>query len=257
MFILALRFGRLHSKFQFGLKVLKSNAGRNRLRRKGFCSSILSMPIRPLVASLIAFTFVSLHSLRAASQSGSSPVAAEPIHILFIGDSLTAGYGVRKEEAFPALVEKKLKAAGRNVKVTNGGISGSVTAEADRRLRWYLKAKPKILFLSLGANDALKGTPTPVIKANLAKALELAEQNGIKVVLGGVRIFTNFGAKYAKDFESVYSSLAREHKVTLVPFILEGVALDKALNLSDGKHPNAKGHERVAETILRAMEPLL
>lgn len=198
-----------------------------------------------------------LSGVEALSQAGAAPTSGEPVHILFIGDSLTAGYGVRKEEAFPAIVERKLKAAGRNVKVTNGGISGSVSAEADRRLRWYLKAKPKILFLSLGANDALKGTPPEVIKINLAKAVALAKENDIKVILGGIRIFTNFGAGYAARFEKVYRDLAREHKVALIPFILEGVALDKTLNLPDGKHPNPKGHVRVADNILKILEPML
>ncbi|MCM2281223.1 MAG: arylesterase [Bdellovibrionaceae bacterium] len=195
------------------------------------------------------------------SQNGASTQSSVPAavstHILFIGDSLTAGYGVRKEEAFPALIEKKLRESGRVVKVTNAGISGSITAEADRRLRWFLKAKPTLLFLSLGANDAFKGTPPAVIKSNLKKAIQLAEENKIPVVLGGVRIFTNFGPKYTAEFEKVYQELAREHRVTFIPFILEGVALNKSLNLPDGKHPNANGHERVAETVLRYMEPLL
>ncbi len=196
------------------------------------------------------------------SQIGTAPAAPSsgsgaPVHILFIGDSLTAGYGVRKDEAFPALIEKKLKAAGRNVKITNGGVSGSVSAEADRRLRWHLKAKPSILFLSLGANDALKGTPPGVIKSNLEKAILLAKENDIKVILGGVRIFTNFGTRYAADFEKIYADLAREQKVAFVPFILEDVALDKSLNLSDGKHPNPRGHERVAAGVLKVLEPML
>lgn len=177
--------------------------------------------------------------------------------ILFIGDSLTAGYGVKKNEAFPARVEQMLLAKGHKVKVINGGISGSVTAEADRRLKWYLRAKPDILVLALGANDALKGTPPRVIKANLAKVVDLAQANGIRVVLAGIQIFSNYGADYRREFEAVYKELASEKKLVLIPFLLEGVALKKDLNQPDGKHPNAKGHEIIAEHVTRTLEPLL
>lgn len=209
---------------------------------------------------MISIVFFDGSQASTAGHPATSQVAApqaEMTHILFIGDSLTAGYGVHKNEAFPAVVERRLKQKGYAVKITNGGISGSVTAEADKRLRWFLKTKPRILFLALGANDALKGTPPAVIKANLKKVIVMAQENDIQVVLGGVRIFTNFGAAYATEFEKVYSDLAREHKVVFIPFILEGVALDKSLNLADGKHPNAKGHERVAENVMRVLEPLL
>ncbi len=180
--------------------------------------------------------------------------------VVFIGDSLTAGYGVQKEEAFPAVVERKLRQSGHNVTVTNAGISGSVSAEADRRIKWFLrdpKSKPDIIVLELGGNDGLKGTPVAVIKSNLAKAIDLAQNNQVKVVLAGIKIFSNYGASYTRDFENVFTELAREKKVPLVPFVLEGVALDPNLNLPDGKHPNAKGHERVADVVLKTLEPLL
>lgn len=201
----------------------------------------------------LIFTFLSI--VIADCVVWAAPPAGKTI--LFIGDSLAAGYGVEKHEAFPEVIERKLSARGKAVKIINAGISGSVTAEADRRLRWYLKSKPDILVLELGANDALKGTPPAVIKGNLAKVIDLGKENNIQVVLVGIRIFSNYGQKYRQEFEQIYPELAREKKLPLVPFLLEGVALDKGLNQADGKHPNAMGHERVAETVLKVLEPLL
>jgi len=177
--------------------------------------------------------------------------------VLFIGDSLTEGYGVRREEAYPILVEQILNRKTPRVRVINAGISGSVTAGADRRLRWFLKAKPQILVLALGGNDALKGTPTKVIKGNLESAIRLAKENQIQVVVAGMQIFTNFGEQYGREFEKLYRDLAKENDVKLIPFLLEGVALEKSLNLPDGKHPNAEGHKRIAELVAKELERLL
>ena len=190
--------------------------------------------------------------------SVSSWALAKPVQtVLFIGDSLTAGYGVRKDEAFPALIEKELSRSSTPIKAINAGISGSVSAEADRRLKWQLKNKPSILVLALGANDALKGTPIPVIKKNLTAVIDLAQKNGVKVLLVGIKIFANFGADYALELESMYKNLAKEKNVTFLPFLLEDVALKKELNQPDGKHPNAKGHEVVAKTVLKHLGPML
>lgn len=177
--------------------------------------------------------------------------------ILFVGDSLASGYGVKKEESFPERVGEMLREKGHKIKIVNGSIPGSVTAEADRRVRWYLKVKPDVVVLELGGNDGLKGTPVSVIKSNLAKAIDLAKSNDIKVLLAGMRVYTNLGSDYAKDFERVYSELAREKGVPFVPFLLEGVAMDRTLNQSDLKHPNAKGHEIIARDLTRALEKLL
>lgn len=183
--------------------------------------------------------------------------AADEKTLVFIGDSLTEGYGVEQSEAYPEVVRKLLTARGHKVRVINGGISGSVTADADKRVRWYLKTKPDILILALGANDGLKGTPPETVKKNLAAAIDLAKANGIKVLLCGMRIFTNFGADYTKNFEKIYSELAKEKNVALLPFLLDGVALKKELNQSDGKHPNAEGHKIIGETVARELEKLL
>lgn len=183
--------------------------------------------------------------------------AASPRTIVFIGDSITDGYGVKKDEAYPTKVGELLKSKGFDVKVINGGTSGSVTAEADRRVRWFLKAKPEIVVLALGGNDGLKGTPVDVIEKNLDRAIELAQKNGIKVLLVGQRIYTNFGSDYTKQFERVFARLAEKRKVAYEPFLLEDVAMKRELNQADMKHPNAAGHVKVAERIARAVEKLL
>lgn len=177
--------------------------------------------------------------------------------IVFIGDSLTQGYGVRQEEAYPELVGKMLREKGRNVKIINGGISGSVTAEADARVRWYLRAKPTVIVLALGANDGMKGTPPSVIETNLSKAIDLAQQNGIKVLLSGIKMFTNLGTDYVRKFDAIYPRLARQKKVPLIPFLLEDVALQKDLNQSDMRHPNAKGHQVIATRVTAKLEEIL
>lgn len=194
----------------------------------------------------------------AASSSSSSDFESHhETVIVFIGDSLTQGYGVRSEESYPELVEKKLLKDGYKVKVINGGISGSVTAEADRRLRWYLKVKPQIVVFALGANDGMKGTPPATIESNLTKAIDLAQANGITVLLSGIRMFSNLGPDYVKKFEAIFPDLAKRKKLALIPFLLEDVALQKELNQSDMRHPNAKGHEVIAVRVTQKLEEIL
>lgn len=191
------------------------------------------------------------------SQPDTHTKVAHETVIVFIGDSLTQGYGVRQEESYPELVGTKLRAEGFNVKIINGGISGSVTAEADRRVRWYLKAKPSVIVLALGANDGMKGTPPAVIESNLKKAIELAKANHISIVLAGLKMFSNLGADYVRQFDAIYPKLAREEKVPLIPFLLEDVALQKELNQSDMRHPNAKGHEKIATRVAAKLQEIL
>jgi acyl-CoA thioesterase-1 len=203
--------------------------------------------------------FTSLVGAAALSASkGLVPVPEKSNHIIvFIGDSLAAGYGVRKEEAFPEVTEQILKAHGYEVKVINGGISGSVTAGADRRVEWFLKAKPEIVVLELGGNDGLKGTPIDVIKKNLRAALEVCRSHKVKTLLVGMRLYANLGQDYAKKFENIYIELSREMKVQLLPFLLADVALKPELNQTDMKHPNAKGHAIVAKSLASALEKML
>lgn len=175
---------------------------------------------------------------------------AEVPKVVFIGDSLTQGYGVQPDQAFPEQLKGLLKLKGVDIEVLNGGISGSMTADADRRVRFYSRVKPSLLVVCLGANDGLKATPTNVIKRNLKAALVEAEKLKIPTLLIGMKIFNNYGETYSKDFEAVFQQLAREHKLVLFPFLLEGVALNKDLMQADAKHPNSAGHAVVAKNLL-------
>ena len=184
--------------------------------------------------------------------------AAGPIQVVCLGDSLTEGYGVAAAEAYPARVERRLRAEGRSdVRLVNAGISGSTSASGLARLRWQLRASPRILLLALGANDGLRGFDLQVTRRNLSDVIQLARAQGLTVLLAGMQLPPNYGPEYTRAFERMYPSLAEEHSVPLIPFLLEGVAGDPALNLPDGIHPNPEGHAIVAETVYRHLLPLL
>lgn len=177
--------------------------------------------------------------------------------VLFLGDSLTEGYQLPREEAFPALIENELKKDFPNIKVINGGVSGATTASGLKRLDWYLKAKPDFIVLALGANDGLRGLKLENSKENLSKIIKKAISLGMKVVLVGMKMPTNYGSPYRENFEKMFPELAKRYKIPLVPFMLEGVGGVSKLNLSDGIHPNALGHQKMAQTILKVLRPLL
>lgn len=169
--------------------------------------------------------------------------------IVVLGDSLTEGYGVSKEKAYPALVEKALRAKGKDVTVVNGGSSGATSASGPPRLKWFLKGKPDMMLLALGANDALRGFDLAATERNLATTIEAAQKAGVKVLLAGMKAPTNYGEEYRKRFEGLYGRLAKRFSVPLLPFLLEGVGGHPELNLADGIHPNEKGHEVVAKAV--------
>ncbi|MBU0463437.1 MAG: arylesterase [Proteobacteria bacterium] len=172
------------------------------------------------------------------------------VKVVILGDSISAGLGVEPEQAFPFLVQDMLKQKGfAFVKITNGSISGSTTAGATSRLKWYLKSKPDILVLALGANDGLRGLSTDLMTQNLEKSIILAKKNGIKVILAGMKIPPNYGAEYAKAFESSFVSLAQKHDLPFIPFLLKDVAGKAFLNQADGIHPNPEGHKIIASTV--------
>jgi acyl-CoA thioesterase-1 len=190
--------------------------------------------------------------------AGGARAPGAPIKVLCLGDSLTEGYGLAEDEAYPALLEQRLHRAGRDeVRVINAGISGSTSASGVARLRWQLRGHPQILVLALGANDGLRGLDLEATRAYLSEVIELARARGLVVLLAGMRLPPNYGADYTRQFEQMYAGLARQHRVPLIPFLLEGVAGDPELNLSDGIHPNARGHEIVADTVYRYLLPLL
>lgn len=177
--------------------------------------------------------------------------------ILFLGDSLTEGYQLSKEEAFPALIEKELKKEYKKIKVINGGVSGATSASGMKRMDWYLKAKPDFLVLALGANDGLRGMKVTETEKNLSSVIEKAQQRGITVILAGMKMPTNMGEPYRTHFENIFPKIAKKYSIKLIPFILEGVGGRPEFNLPDGIHPNPKGHEIMAKTILKVLEPEL
>lgn len=178
--------------------------------------------------------------------------------IVFIGDSLTAGYGIEKDKAYPQIVENKLKAKGKDVKVLNGGVSGSTTAGGKSRLNWFLKkSTPKVMILALGANDGLRGLKLAQSEKNLEEIIEMAKEKNIKILLGGMRLPPNYGKEYVKQFRSMYKKLKEKHELNMIPFMLKDVGGRTELNIEDGIHPNEKGHEVIADTVIKYLEPLL
>lgn len=174
-----------------------------------------------------------------------------------LGDSLTEGYGLAPEQAYPQRLEAVLRERGLDVRVVNAGISGSTSASAASRLRWQLRSRPDVVVIALGGNDGLRGVDVAVTRANLSQAIGLARQSGVRVLLAGMKIPPNYGREYTRAFEAIFPSLAEEHRVALLPFLLEGVAAVPALNLPDRIHPNARGSEIVARNVLEALLPLL
>lgn len=177
--------------------------------------------------------------------------------LVILGDSLTEGYGVSKDSAFPALLEKKIKISGKNWIVINAGISGSTTASGPGRIKWLLKSsseKPKLILVILGANDGLRGLKPEESEKNLSQIIEMIQKEKINVILGGLYMPPNYGKDYTEKFKKIYSHVSTKHKIKLIPFILEGVGGQSDKNLADGIHPNEKGHEIIANNIYKALK---
>lgn len=170
--------------------------------------------------------------------------------VLFLGDSLTAGYGVASEEAYPAVVDRMLAQAGMDgVTVINAGISGSTSAGSLSRLRWHSRQRPDILFLALGANDGLRGLGVDRMERNLGETIVFARQQEMLVILAGMEVPPNYGQDYADAFRQVFYSLRDRHEVVLMPFLLQGVGGVAELNQPDGLHPNPAGHAIIAGNV--------
>lgn len=177
--------------------------------------------------------------------------------ILALGDSLTAGFGLAPEEAFPARLERALRAEGREVSLINAGVSGDTSAGGKARLDWALAAKPTLAILELGANDGLRGLDPKLTHANLDFILKRFKAAGVPVLLTGMLAPPNYGKEFEAEFKAVFTRLAAEHDVVFYPFFLDGVAGDPRLSLPDGLHPNAKGVEVIVERILPSVRKLL
>ena len=192
----------------------------------------------------------------AAKPEAPAARAAERL-VVFLGDSLTAGYGLEADQAFPSLVADQLRARGRSVRIVNAGVSGDTTTGALERLDWLLNQKPDVLVVGLGANDAFRGKSVASIEDNLRQIVRRGRDAGASVVLLGMRIPTNYGPEYAEGFAAVYARVAKEERIDLMPFVLEGVGGRPDLNLDDGIHPNAEGERIVAAGILPYVERAL
>lgn len=186
-----------------------------------------------------------------------TPAAAEQARLLVLGDSLTAGYGLPQDKAFPVLLEQALRKRGIDVKVLNAGVSGDTTAGGLARIDWALADKPTHAIVELGANDALRGVDPATTRTNLDRLVARLTGADVKTLLAGMYAPPNWGKAYEVAFRELYPSLARKHGVMLYPFFLDGVAADETLNQPDGIHPNARGVSVIVDRILPYVVRLL
>jgi acyl-CoA thioesterase-1 len=179
--------------------------------------------------------------------------------ILFLGDSLTAGFGLEEREAFPSLIKEKIEAEHLPFEVINAGVSGDTSAGGLRRLAWLLQRPIDIAVIELGANDGLRGLPVTAMKNNLQSIIDqLKTKNpAVKIVIAGMQMPPNLGTDYARDFDAAFGEVAKKNDAALIPFLLEGVGGHIDLNQPDQIHPTAAGHKIVAENVWRVLAPLL
>lgn len=190
--------------------------------------------------------------------SKSDKFKTQPKRLIVLGDSLTEGYGVSKDSAYPAILENKLHDSGKTEwTVINAGVSGSTSASAVSRMKWIFKSKPDVVLLVLGANDGLRGFKVSETEKNLSEAIDYAKSQNVRLILGGLYMPPNYGANYTESFRKMYLDLAKKHKVVLIPFVLDKVAGNPNLNLSDGIHPNEQGHKIIADTIFKIIKEKL
>lgn len=174
--------------------------------------------------------------------------------LIFLGDSLTEGYGVAQEKAFPQIISEKFKKDNSTWTLIASGSSGSTSASTLSRLKWVTKDKPDIVFILMGSNDGLRGLKVEETEKNLAEAIDWAKKNKIKIILGQLRVPPNYGKDYDKKFLNVFNRLAKKYKIPLAPFLLDEVAGNAQLNQADGIHPNEKGHAIIAENIYKYLK---
>ena len=202
--------------------------------------------VRPaLVAALLAVVLVA------------PPVAAQERVIVALGDSLTAGLGLLPDDAYPSLLEKRLRRAGYRYHVVNAGVSGDTTAGGLRRVDWVLRSQPTIVIVALGANDGLRRLSVEAMRANLTEIVHRLRAGGASVLLVGMRVPPNYGDVYGRAFAAGFAEVARATRVPLAPFLLDGVAGQARLNQPDGIHPTVEGQRIIADRLWPYLEPLL
>lgn len=184
---------------------------------------------------------------------------AEPPTVLFVGDSLTAGYGLTAAEAYPTIVAEIFKQEGRAIRAVNAGVSGDTSAGGRRRIAWAMRAKPDVLVLALGANDGLRGIALTATRDNLQAIIDAAKKENpqLRIVIAGMRVPPNLGDAYADEFAAIFPALAKANDAALIPFLLAGVGGEPELNLRDGIHPNREGQELVAKNVAAVLRPVL
>jgi acyl-CoA thioesterase I len=187
------------------------------------------------------------------------PPAGSRARIVFLGTSLTAGLGLDPDQAYPALIQRKLDQAGLRYEAVNAGVSGETSAGARRRIDWTLRQPAAVLVIETGANDGLRGLEVDSLRSNIQAIIDEARSQSPPpaIILVGMRAPPNLGLSYTRRFERVYADLAKENDVPLVPFLLEGVAGVSSLNQADAIHPTADGQRRIAETVWAVLEPVL
>ena len=182
-----------------------------------------------------------------------------PIRVLFLGNSLTAGYGLSPDEAYPALLQARMDSLKWSVTIINAGVSGDTSAGGLTRLAWQLENPPDVLVVALGANDGLRGLPPTMTKSNLTQIIRQAREANpnVSILIAGMQVPPNLGPIFQEEFREIYPSIAEEMDTELIPFLLEGVGGVTELNQSDGIHPNAAGQQRLADTVWGALAPVL
>jgi acyl-CoA thioesterase-1 len=182
-----------------------------------------------------------------------------PKTVVVLGDSIAAGYGVEPEEAYPALLQEKIKAAGLNFTVVNAGVSGDTSADGLNRINWLLRRPVDVLVLELGGNDGLRGLPVSTTETNLQTIIDRTKQKypNARVVIAGMQMPKNMGEDYTTAFKNLFPALANKNHAALVPFLLEGVGGRPELNQPDHIHPTAAGHRIVAENVWKVLQPVL
>jgi len=182
-----------------------------------------------------------------------------PKKIVFLGDSITAGYGLKKEEAYPAIIKKLAQSDGRDIQIINAGLSGDTTSGGLRRIRVLAKKPMDVLVIALGGNDGLRGIPPKASQTNLEAIVDVVQNKHpkTKIIIVGMQMPENMGKDYTDSFMKIFPSTAENKKIYYLKFLLAGVAADKSLNLPDGIHPNTKGQAVVAKHVYKALIPLL
>ncbi|MBX9635086.1 MAG: arylesterase [Magnetospirillum sp.] len=188
---------------------------------------------------------------------GAGMAMAESVRVLALGDSLTAGYGLPADAAFPVQLEKALRAQGYDVSVINAGVSGDTSAGGRARLDWALADKPRVAIVELGANDGLRGIDPKITEQNLDAILTRLKADGVSVLLTGMLAPPNYGPDYAEAFRQVFVRLAQRHRVAFYPFFLDGIARDPKLNQGDGLHPTREGVAVIVQRILPSVKLVL